>query len=837
MNPGPDNEHSQKYTRVVEAGYFVVYLIIQGIISVGASVLWALKLPIKAYTYIKAHHFTLIVSIKEWLTHHRSRINLKKPLEQTKVAVEAGKNHVDHYQQQLQTSTRQWNLRSRIVTGSKRLYRGGAVLVTKGIRAVLFVRNTAGSMIQRVPWKRFNPLPPIVSGIAAIGGFFLSKRVRYFLLGTAVCFVALFSWQSYLFVKRLPSPENIGKLNFPTSTHIQDRNGELLYEIYNDQNRTPITLDDVPEHMKEATIAIEDKDFYDHNGVSLFNGIVRALRDTYLTGELQGGSTITQQLVKTALLTPERTIERKIKEMILAVWTENLYTKDEILEMYLNQVPYGGANYGIEEAANTYFDKSVAELTVAESAFLAGLPQAPSLYSPYLNPRLATQRRNDVLRRMYEEQFITEEELQNALRMRLVVRPPEIDIQAPHFVFYTKQKLEEEYGASRVEEGGLRVTTTLDLEVQNETEKILQEEIEKISHMNVSNGAVLITKPQTGEILAMVGSVDFYQQPFGSFNVTTALRQPGSSIKPIMYSLALENGYTAATLVDDSPTVFDIPGSQPYRPVNYDGKFRGKVPIRAALANSYNIPAVKVLETLGVQRFIYHAEKMGITTWSDRSRYGLSLTLGGGEVRMTDLAEAFGVFASEGELINLTGVQSVETLYGDTITYSQPQPRQVMNPGITYIMSDMLSDNKAREQAFGPNSLLEIPGHRVAVKTGTTNDLKDNWTVGYTPDYLVAVWVGNNDSTPMNQNLVSGVTGAAPIWNRVMTYLVNREKEYETETNRDWYDKPVNVVAQDCYGQTEYFIIGTERIRGCGRDLQNQTVRSQISPEVYEELN
>jgi 1A family penicillin-binding protein len=653
-------------------------------------------------------------------------------------------------------------------------------------------------------------------GLKATGRFVVFHRIIsiYVVVATLFVVAGVVVWQSYIFVKALPSPRNIGKMNFPTSTHIYDRNGELLYEIYRDQNRTPVSLNDLPDYVSQATIAIEDKDFYHHYGISLFGGMVRAIKDTYLTGELQGGSTITQQLVKSSLLTPERTIERKIKEVILAVWTERLYTKNQILEMYLNQVPYGGSAYGIEEAANTFFGKPAKELKLEEAALLAGLPQAPSLYSPYLNPDLAKKRRNEVLRRMRDEQFITPEQYETATKKELAIVPLTIDIKAPHFVFYIKQKLEEKYGVQMVEEGGLRVTTTLDLKIQQQAEQILKEEIEKVKYANITNGAILVTDPASGEILAMVGSVDYFQQPNGAFNVTDALRQPGSTIKPVMYSLALENGYTAATLIDDVPTRIDIPGSEPYVPVNYDGRFHGRVTMRDSLANSYNIPAVKVLQSIGVDRFLNHAEKMGIDTWTDRTRYGLSITLGGGEVRMTDMAEAFGVFASGGYLNEVNGIKSIETRNAN-LEFEKEEPKLVMNSGIAYIISDILSDNVARQSAFGSGSLLEIPNHRVAVKTGTTNDLKDNWTIGYTPEYLVAVWVGNNDNTPMNQYLVSGVTGAAPIWHRVMEYLLNQDKEYNTV--QGWYEKPANVIEQQCYGKTELFIAGTEYMAGCGK--------------------
>jgi 1A family penicillin-binding protein len=644
--------------------------------------------------------------------------------------------------------------------------------------------------------------------------FFTSHKLRYFVAGLASCFVIVFVWQSYAFVKALPSPRNIGKLNYPTSTHIYDRNGKLLYEIFREENRTPVPMTQLPESIRYATIATEDREFYTHKGVSIVNGMLRALRDTYITQELQGGSTITQQLVKSSLLSPERTIERKVKEVILALWTERLYSKDQILEMYLNQVPYGGSAYGVEEASKQYFGKSAKDLRLEEAAFLAGLPQAPSLYSPYLNPERAKRRRNEVLRLMFQERYITKKQYDDAVKKSLTVVPPTVDIKAPHFVFYTKRLLEERYGATVVEEGGLRVTTTLDLDVQEAAEQILKEEIAKVSHLNINNGAVLVTKPKTGEIVAMVGSLDYYASPSGAFNVTTALRQPGSTVKALTYSLALENGFTAATLIDDQPLSIQIPGAEPYTPVNYDGRYHGRVPMRVALANSYNIPAVKVLQTLGVQRFLYHAEKLGIDTWQDKNRFGLSITLGGGEVRMTDLAEAFGVFASQGYQTPLTGIKEIENLHGDPLEYETQASREVMDGGVAYIISDILSDNVARQAAFGSGSQLEIPGYKVAVKTGTTNELKDNWTIGYTPEYLVTVWVGNNDNTPMNQYLVSGITGAAPIWNRTMTYLLTRDN---ANGPNEWFEMPSNVVARPCYGgRTEYFLAGTESSSFCG---------------------
>ncbi len=675
-------------------------------------------------------------------------------------------------------------------------------------KVILFI----GKNILQLPRVRLPKLPKFIFKISLL-------KLRYFFSGVLVTLIIVFLGQAYYFVKQLPSPMTIGKVNYPLSTHIYDRNGKLLYEVYRSQNRTPITLKSLPAYVTQATVAIEDKNFYRHSGVALISGILRAIKENIFNKQLQGGSTITQQLVKSALLTPERTITRKIKEIILALWTEKIYTKDKILEMYLNQVPYGGSSYGIEEASKTYFGKSANNLTLDEAALLAGLPQAPSVYSPYNDPEAAFRRRNEVLQAMQEQGYIDEKSKVKSQKSKLEVLPPKTSIRAPHFVFYTKSILENMYGISTVEEGGLKVTTTLDIDIQEEAEKILQEELEKISNLNVTNGAILITRPSTGEILAMVGSKDYFSTANGAFNVTTALRQPGSSIKPIMYSLALEKGYTAATIIDDTPVVFNIAGSEPYHPVNYDGKFHGKIPLRLALANSYNVPAVKVLEKVGVSDFIDFAKKLGIDTWTDKSRYGLSLTLGGGEVTMLDMAQSFGVLANNGNKLPISSYLKIESNEGKKLKELIPFKIKEIDSRITYIISDILSDNFARQFAFGPGSALEIPGYKVAVKTGTTNDKKDNWTIGYTPDFLVAVWVGNNDNSPMNPYLTSGITGASPIWNRVMSYLL---KNYSKGNN--WFQKPEDIVEKKCFfGRTEYFIKGTENSANCSQTLFGTT--------------
>ena len=562
----------------------------------------------------------------------------------------------------------------------------------------------------------------------------------------------------FVFLKDLPSPAKLNKpSSFPNSTKILDRNGELLYEIYDDQNRTPITLSDLPEYVKLATISIEDQNFYRHHGFDT-GGILRALYKTITGQRLEGGSTITQQLVKVALLTPERTVSRKIKEAILTVVTEILYSKNQILEMYLNHIPYGGTAYGIE------------------ATLLVGLPQAPSRYSPFTNPNSAKTRQTQVLDRMVEDKFISREVALETKNVSLNYRSPGVNIRAPHFVMYVRQILEETYGLQAVGSGGLRVTTSLDISLQEAAQASLSAELSELKRLKISNGAALATNPQTGEILAMIGSYDYFSTEIdGKVNVTTSLRQPGSSIKPLNYALGLETKLiTPSSMLLDTPICFVVPGQTNYCPKNYDNSFRGPTQIRFALGNSLNIPAVKVLALNGVENFISFAQKMGITSWTNPENYGLSLTLGGGEVTMLDMATAFGVFANQGVKVSLHPILKVTDISGNILEEYSPadgirQGDNVLSEETSFLISHILSDNNARSGAFGSNSILNIPGKTVSVKTGTTNNLRDNWTIGYTPTLLVAAWVGNNDNSPMSY-VASGITGASPIWQKIMKY-------------------------------------------------------------------
>lgn len=646
-------------------------------------------------------------------------------------------------------------------------------------------------------------------------------QVRSFTIGVLLTLGFVFlPYNAWLFLHSLPNPQLLTQRDLEVSTKIMDRNGQLLYEIYVDQNRTPVKLEDIPLVVKQATIAIEDSDFYHHPGFSI-RGILRALSEILVHKQIQGGSTITQQLIKSALLTPEVSVIRKTKEILLAFWAERLFSKDQIFEMYLNQVPYGGTAWGIEASSQTYFRKSVTDLNLAEAALLAGLPAAPSEYSPFgSHPEKAFVRQKEVLERMQIDGYITEEQKKKALATTLTFAQPRIGIRAPHFVMYIKELLEKTYGPRLLERGGLRVTTSLDLGIQEKTEEIVKKHIDALASLQVGNGAAIVTNPRSGDILAMVGSRNYFDAAHdGNVNVTTAQRQPGSSIKVVTYTAALENGMTAASIINDAPVVYQSAGSPAYAPVNYDGKFHGPTPLRYALANSYNIPAVKTLATIGLPTMMEKARQMGIESWDiDPSRYGLALTLGGGEVTMLEMAKVYGSLANMGKRQDLRPILQVTDYTGKVLEDHRPSKSvEAVKPEAAWIISNILADNSARQAAFGLNSALVIPGKTVSVKTGTTNDKRDNWTAGYTPSYTAIVWVGNNDNSPMNPYLTSGITGAAPIWHDIMVELL-KDKPDETPL------KPTTVVSLPCYfGRVEYFISGTEPAGGRCAPIPTQT--------------
>lgn len=668
---------------------------------------------------------------------------------------------------------------------------------------------------------------------------------KRFIIAGAVGFWLL---ASLYFFWGLPNPMQLTTRPAAVSSKLLDRNGNLIYEIFADERRTPIQLDSLPDHVWQATIAAEDEDFYKHSGFSI-RGMTRALMNTFFKQKLQGGSTITQQLVKKALLTDERTLRRKIREGALTLIVEIMYKKDQILEMYLNQIGYGGTAYGLESAARTYFNKTSAELSLAEAALLAGLPQAPSYYSPFgSRPELAKERQKYVLSQMIKSGYITEEQHDTAVSEELKFSPPQT-LKAPHFSLWVRDQLIEKYGLDRVEREGLVVTTSLDLDLQNFAQDTVATEVAKLKAARVGNGATLTTNPKTGEILAMVGSKDYFNTAEdGNVNVTLANRQPGSSIKPINYAIGIERRlFTAATVLADKPTCFAIPDQKEYCPVNYDGTFHGPTQVRFALGNSFNIPAVKALVINGLEDFVASASAFGFTTFTDPKNYGPSITLGGGEVTMLDLATGFSVLANSGQKTSLNPILQIRDRNGEVLeeaplreisgeeadelkTYQKvtidgknfltetTSNTRVISPGTAYIISHLLLDNGARSAAFGPSSLLKVRNHpEVSVKTGTTNDKRDNWTVGYNPDILTAVWVGNNDNSPMG-NVASGVTGASPIWNKIMTYAL-------TDLPQKWPVQPPDVIgslvcslsglrapeggSEGCSPRYEYFLRGT----------------------------
>ena len=653
-----------------------------------------------------------------------------------------------------------------------------------------------------------------------------ARLIFFGLVGFFVLIVILFFWYS----RELPTPGKLSSKNFPQSTKIFDRNGVVLYDIYREENRTYITLDKIPKVLKLATIAIEDKDFYQNQGFSLL-GYARAIKDFILFQRISGGSTLTQQLVKNTLLTSERTIPRKIKEFILAIQVGRKYSKDQILELYLNVTPYGGTAVGVEAAAERYFGKKVQNINLVESVILAGLPQRPSYYSPFSqNPKAYIERSREVLRRMREDKYITKKQEEDAVKKLSYVSFLKKDqsIKAPHFSFYVKDLLIKQFGENLVEQGGLQVTTTLDYKLQQRAEKIVKEEVEAASYLKVGNGASMVIDPKNGEILAMIGSRDFFatqsatkKDEFeGQFNVVTqGLRQPGSSIKPITYATAFERGYTASSLIMDTKAIFPNPGEKDYNPENYDRKFHGPLQLRFELGSSINIPAVKLLALVGVKNMLATAYGMGISTLAPTNenvnRLGLSLTLGGGEVRLIELASAYSAFANGGYKVDPTAILKI-TDPKENVLFEQKdvQKKRAISSEVAFIISHILLDNNARLITFGQNSYLNISGKTIAVKTGTTDDKRDNWTIGWTPNIMVATWVGNNNNSPMG-NVASGVTGAAPIWRRIIIEAL-KEKPIED------FQKPDNVVAAtvDALGggspvdgqptRSEYFIKGTE---------------------------
>lgn len=664
--------------------------------------------------------------------------------------------------------------------------------------------------------------------------FFVAYKQEFFLVFVAVIIalisVPLFTY--FYFSRDLTSKETIMNRN-NTGVILLDRNNKPFFTFYSGKVTTVVPLSEIPEHIQAAVIAAEDKHFYSHPGISL-SAIIRSLILDIQHREIKyGGSTITQQLVKNSLLTPAKSFLRKYQEVVLAREIEKRYTKEEILEMYLNSVYFGEGAFGIQAASETYFGKRVQDLTLAESALLTGILPSPSEYSPLNgNDTIAKKRQGIVLSRMESAGFISGEEKNRAEKAKLVYSsaPDDINKAAPHFAIMVRQELIKRYGEERISRSGFTVRTTLDLSWQAYAEEVVSDQVKKLARNKVTNGAAVVIDPKTGEIKALVGSKDWYDSSFGKVNIATAKRPPGSSFKPLVYASAFEKRViTPASALSDRPTTF----AGNYRPQDYDRRYRGIVLARRALANSLNIPAVEVLAKIGVPSALEIAQRMGITTLKDPSSYGLSLVLGTGEVSLLELTNAYGIFANEGRKNEPTSILAITDKRGKQVYQYKPKSEQVIEPEVAFLISSILSDNAARAEIFGNSLTVSFPA---AVKTGTTEDYRDAWTIGYTPDLVVGVWVGNNDNTPMDR--IAGSLGAAPIWRLLM-------ERFSQRLPRSEFSVPSGITMLSVCrnngfflrsgiggGSREYFLTGTGPTHVC-RPVK--PVASQISPTPGQE--
>ncbi|WP_254151198.1 transglycosylase domain-containing protein [Candidatus Chloroploca mongolica] len=583
------------------------------------------------------------------------------------------------------------------------------------------------------------------------------------------------TWLYYRYARDLPDPRRISEYRSFETTRIYASDGTtLLFELVDPQGgrRTQVAFDQIPPMLKEATIAVEDADFYINPGVDL-RGIIRAALQNYQSGEIvSGASTITMQLVRNLLLDPEeraeQSYERKLREAILAYRVAQTYSKDQILNLYLNEVYYGAQAYGVEAAAQAYFSKHVSALTPGEATLIAGLPQSPTTYNPFTNFELARARQRITLNLMVQHGMLTEAEAQTIYAEPITLNPPLTDLVAPHFAFYVRDQLERHYGPELLYRAGLQVITSIDLAWQTEAERIAREQIDRLRERNASNAAVVMLAPD-GRVLAMVGSID-YNAPDGQVNVATALRQPGSALKPFVYATALQRGWTPATVIWDTPSRWVSAEGVVYEPQNYDRRFHGPMRLRMALANSLNIPAVKALEYVGIEAFVEQMSRLGVTSFADPGRFGLAMALGSNEVRLLELTGAYHALGNGGRWLNPVTVLKVTNSRGEVLERWQPaRGRPAFGPQgeqVAYLLTSILSDNQARRYMFGANNVMELPELSAAVKTGTSNDFRDSWAVGYTTDVTVGVWVGNNDSSPMQE--VAGANGAGQIWRELM---------------------------------------------------------------------
>jgi 1A family penicillin-binding protein len=652
----------------------------------------------------------------------------------------------------------------------------------------------------------------------------------------AVALVAALAFY-LVFLRDLPGLDDLGRHTTAPSNKVYDRNGRLLYEMPAAEggSHSPVPLDRIPLVLRQATIAVEDASFYENPGVDLW-GIVRALWINIRGGEVRaGGSTITQQLVRTLLLTPEeragRTLRRKIREAVLAWQLTRRYSKDEILALYLNETYYGNMAYGVEAAAQSYFGQHAADLDLAECAMLAGLSQAPSAYNPLENLEAARERQAVVLGLMVKQGYISPEQARLAREEKLYLAAAPFPIRAPHFVMYVRNLLEQELGLDRLEQGGLNIYTTIDIDLNETARDIVRYRLARLADCNgrpdcppgghnVRNAALVAIDPSTGEILAMLGSPDYFSARIdGAVNGATSLRQPGSSIKPITYAAAFEQGtFTPATMLWDLRTSFVTREGEPYVPYNYDLQFHGPVRLREALASSYNLIAVKVLDSIGLPAMVNMAWRLGVNTL-DPSRLGLAATLGGGEVRLLDLSAAYAALANGGHVVRPVAVLRVEDASGQVVWRSAAgRGPQVLDERVAYLITNILGDDLARIPSFGEGSVLQLT-RPAAVKTGTTYDFHDNWTVGYTPDLVVGVWAGNADNEAMVE--VTGISGAAPIWHDFMELALKGRPELSFEQPADLVEVEVCALSgllpnPDCpHRVKELFLAGTEPRETC----------------------
>lgn len=626
----------------------------------------------------------------------------------------------------------------------------------------------------------------------------------------------LFLWISTLGIPDLSAFEERRVLQ---STKIYDRTGEiLLYDLHQDVTRTIVPYEDISRHIKNATVAVEDDTFFEHWGVrpiAILRSMVANLQDNGSPFSGAGGSTITQQVIKNSILVQEKTLTRKIKEAILAIRLEQVLTKEAILSHYLNESPYGGTIYGVEEASQAFFGKSAAEVSLAEAAYLAALPQAPTYYSPYGNNREALDaRKNYALDRMYEVGFITEEERDEAKAAEVEFQPQAVTgIRAPHFVMYIREQLAREYGEDALAERGFRVITTLDWELQQEAERIVAEyAATNEEKYNARNAGMVAIDPKTGDVLVMVGSRDYFDEEIdGNFNVALANRQPGSSIKPYVYASAFTEGYTPDTILFDVRTQFstacepwELTSEAPcYAPNNYNNAFKGPISMRNALAQSLNIPAVKTLYLTGIKDAIKLATDMGLSTLNDPDRLGLTLVLGGGEVKLLEHVGGYGVFANEGVRADRRSILRIEDVNGEVIKENDVEEERVLDRDVALMVTDILADNVARTPLWGANSLIHFPNRDVAAKSGSTNNLRDAWIMGYTPNLAVGAWVGNNNNEPMGGGLSGLIT--TPMWRAFMDVALEKIPE-EHFAEAPAIDSNIKPILRGQYIDTEQLV-------------------------------